>query len=210
MVHARLGNQQKARELLDQVLPMEEVVRVDHSWHLHLTFVLLRDEAEGLVLGPEAVAEDRGRFAADDPRLAYTLARFGHTLLRTHQPLEAEKVLRECLTIGEKKEPDAWTTFNARSLLGQALLGQKKYADAELLLVQGFEGLKQRETNIPAHMRQVRLTDALDRLVHLYDAWEKPEQAGKWRKNLETHKLKIGPELPPYQKDKKHSSQKTQ
>jgi hypothetical protein len=130
-------------------------------------------------------------------------------LLRTHQPAEAEKVLRECLAIREKNEPDAWTTFHARSMLGEALLHQKNYADAEPLLVQGYEGLNQGETKIPAHLRQVRLTEGLERLVRLYDGWVKPEQADQWRKKLEAHKLKIGRELPPYREEKKESPKTT-
>jgi len=42
--------------------------------------------------------------------------------------------MSECLAIRAKKEPDAWTTFNTKSLLGGALLGQKKYGAAEPLL----------------------------------------------------------------------------
>jgi eukaryotic-like serine/threonine-protein kinase len=40
----------------------------------------------------------------------------------------------------EKTEPEAWATFRTQSLLGGALLGQKKYAAAEPLLVQGYRG----------------------------------------------------------------------
>jgi hypothetical protein len=43
----------------------------------------------------------------------------------------------------EKKEPDAWTTFNTKSLLGGALLGRKKCADAEPLLMAGYAGMMQ-------------------------------------------------------------------
>ena len=34
---------------------------------------------------------------------------------------------------------------NARSLLGESLIGQKKYADAEPLVLSGYEGLRARE-----------------------------------------------------------------
>ena len=51
--------------------------------------------------------------------------------------------------------PDDWLTFNARSLLGGSLLGQKKYAEAEPLLLSGYEGMKQREDKIPAAANRV-------------------------------------------------------
>ena len=48
-------------------------------------------------------------------------------------------------------------------MLGGALLGQKKYAEAEPLLLAGYEGMKQREAKIPPEGK-VRLTEALERL----------------------------------------------
>ena len=73
--------------------------------------------------------------------------------------------------------------------MGAALLGRQKYAEAEPLMLTGYEGLKQREAKIVAPMRY-KLTEALERLVQLYDAWGKPGEAGKWRQELEAHKKK--------------------
>ena len=63
---------------------------------------------------------------------------------------EAEAILRECLAIREKAQPDDWTTFNTRSQLGGSLMGQKKFAEAEPLILAGYEGMKAREAKIPA------------------------------------------------------------
>jgi hypothetical protein len=103
---------------------------------------------------------------------------------------QAERILRECLTLRQQKQPDAWTTFGTQSQLGGSLLGQKKYAEAEPLVLAGYEGMKQREATIPAGAKKY-LTEALERLVQLYDAWGKPEQAQKWRKELEERKSMI-------------------
>jgi hypothetical protein len=96
----------------------------------------------------------------------------------------AERILRESLTLRQKKQPNAWRTFHTQSQLGGSLLGQKNYAEAEPLLRAGYEGLKQREATIPAASKKY-LTEALERLVQLYDAWGKPEQAKPWRQQLE-------------------------
>ena len=72
-------------------------------------------------------------------------------------------------------------------MLGGALLGQKKYAEAEPLLLAGYEGMKQREAKIPP-LGKVRLTEALERLVQFYEALEKKDEAAKWRKELEARK----------------------
>src|SRR5262249_52418140 len=106
---------------------------------------------------------------ADDPRLATDLAKIGLYFLKADQPAEAEPPLRESLAIREKKEPGVWTTFNTRSMLGAALLGQKKYAAAEPLLLAGYKGMKAREKTIPAQAR-VQLTEALLHLVQVYEA----------------------------------------
>jgi hypothetical protein len=43
--------------------------------------------------------------------------------------------------------------------------------------------MKQREAKIPAQGK-VRLTEALERLVQLYDAWGQKDKADEWRKRL--------------------------
>ena len=97
---------------------------------------------------------------------------------------------RECLAIRVQKEPGLWTTANTRSLLGETLLGQQKYAEAERLLLGGYQDLKGREGSIPAAVRQARLSEALGRLVRLYDAWGKKDEAAKWRKEHARAKAK--------------------
>jgi hypothetical protein len=95
---------------------------------------------------------------------------------------EAEPLLRESLAIREKTQPNDWSTFNSQSMLGGSLLGQKKYAEAEPLLLKGYEGLKQREKTIPPYGGGIlRIPQALDRLSELYTATNKPDEAKKWR-----------------------------
>ena len=88
--------------------------------------------------------------------------------------------MRDCLKVRAQKQPDDWTTFNTRSMLGGSLLGQKQYAEAEPLLLEGYQGMKQREQHIPKPGKP-RLSEALDRLIELYDAWGKKDEAAKWR-----------------------------
>ena len=109
---------------------------------------------------------------------------------------DAEPILRESLAIREKNEPDAWTTFDTKSLLGGALAGQKKYADAEPLLLAGYEGMKQREKTIPPQS-STRLPEGIERLVQLYDAWGKKDKADEWRKKREAAKAGAKPSAKP-------------
>jgi non-specific serine/threonine protein kinase/serine/threonine-protein kinase len=123
----------------------------------------------------------------DSPAHASALAIDGSLLLSQKKPAEAEMKLRECLTIRQRIQPDDWTTFETKSLLGEALLEQKKYADAEPLLLSGYEGMKRHEAKIPP-ADKARLTKALQRLVQLYEAWNKKDKADQWRKELEAVK----------------------
>jgi eukaryotic-like serine/threonine-protein kinase len=147
-------------------------------------------------LAKEQLATARSSVPADSLQLAALLAQTGQSLLTAKAWTDAEAVLRECLTIREKKDPDAWTTFNARSMLGEALVGQKKYAEAEPLLQTAYEGLNQRRAKIPAEVSH-RLPEAAQRLVQLYDAWGKKDKAEVWRKNLEEAKAAPRPPASP-------------
>jgi hypothetical protein len=108
-------------------------------------------------------------------------------LLTENNPADAELKLRECLTIRRKLQPDDWTTFDTMSILGEALADQKKFADAEPMLVSGYEGLKQHEDAVPSQDKP-HLKKALERLVKFYEAWGKPDKAMRWRQELEATK----------------------
>jgi eukaryotic-like serine/threonine-protein kinase len=97
---------------------------------------------------------------------------------------EAEALLRECLAIREKTEPDAWRTFNTRSLLGGALLGHKKLGEAEPFLLDGYRGMKEREASIPPP-GAIRIPEALERIVKLYEAKGDAGEARTWRAKLD-------------------------
>ena len=47
--------------------------------------------------------------------------------------------------------------------------------------------MKARAAKMPAQGKP-RLSEALERLVQLYDAWGKPDQAAEWREKLKREK----------------------
>jgi tetratricopeptide (TPR) repeat protein len=135
----------------------------------------------------EVAAAVRQKSGRDSAAYAGALAQLSRNLLAQKNYAEAEPVARECLAIRQRKQPDAWTTFNVKSMLGEALLGQKRYAEAGLLLLEGYQGMKEREAKIDSGSK-ARLTEALERLVRLYEATGKKDEAAKWRKKLEEAK----------------------
>ena len=75
--------------------------------------------------------------------------------------------------------------FYVMSLLGASLAGQKNYAAAEPLLIESCQGLEQRQASLSPHLNAPRrITESLERLVQLYDAWGKPAQAAEWKQKL--------------------------
>ena len=68
------------------------------------------------------------------------------------------------------------------SLLGGALLVQGRYAEAESLVVAGYEGMKAREARIAVPAR-FRLREAAERVIRLYEAWGRPDPATAWKAN---------------------------
>jgi serine/threonine protein kinase len=151
---------------------------------LELAGLLMKkgERVEARELAEETVNIYR-RFPDSTVQLSSGLASLADILVRSEDYAAAEPAARECLEIREKNIPDDWRTFNVRNLLGAALLGQQKYADAEPLLLSGYEGLKQREAKISA-AGKVHLKETVQRLVKLYEATDQADKAAQWKEKL--------------------------
>jgi eukaryotic-like serine/threonine-protein kinase len=132
------------------------------------------------------------RLVAGDVRASGLHFQLGLNLMQQKKYTAAEALLRDCLKVRQEAEPNAWTTFHTQSVLGGSLLGQKKLAEAEPLLLQGYEGMHQRASKIPAAAK-IRLVEAAQCLVDLYVALDRPDQAAAWRKTVAAE----GARLPP-------------
>jgi serine/threonine-protein kinase len=90
---------------------------------------------------------------------------------------EAEKLLREAMRIRAENMPGThFLRATANGALGEFLTAQKRFPDAEPFLIASYESLKKSQAeNSPRRRR------ALQRLVNLYEAWNKPEQAASYR-----------------------------
>jgi serine/threonine protein kinase len=150
------------------------------------------ESAKLVSLLQELSAEARRTLPKDSPQLARQLATLGTSSIEGKAFVESEPILRECLAIREKTQPDDWKTFNTKSQLGGALLGQRKYTEAEPLLLAGYEGMKLREKTIPP-VGATRIPEALERLVQFYEATNKPDEAAKWQ----AERAKYPPAQPP-------------
>ena len=94
---------------------------------------------------------------------------------------ESERLAREVMEIEQKNQPDDWQRFRAESLLGASLAGQKKYAEAESLLLEGYQGMAARKGRI-AVPDWYHLDRSRKWIVELYEGRGKPEKAAKWQR----------------------------
>jgi tetratricopeptide (TPR) repeat protein len=138
--------------------------------NLALALQETRGHARALQLWREILAVRSRTLPADHPDGAAARAGLARCLLQMGRPAEAEPLLRESLAVRQKQQPEGWATFHTESLLGGSLLGQRKYAEAEPLLAEGYRGLHERRSQVPFPSRDF-LSEARQRLVELYGAW---------------------------------------
>ena len=113
------------------------------------------------------------------------LARFNLAALyqATGRSADAEPLLRDVLKSVEKSPPTSVGLDEARFALGICLATQAKYTEAEPLLLQVCTELQQREDRGAQPVRS-RWQQGVQKLIDLFEATERPEQAAEWRKKL--------------------------
>ncbi len=101
----------------------------------------------------------------------------GLILDKTGNSTEAERILRDAVKLRTESLPKEhfWVAV-ANGALGECLMTQKRFAEAEPLLVESYVSLNSHLGN-----RDPRTTEASRRLVTLYDLWGKPSQAANYR-----------------------------
>jgi serine/threonine protein kinase len=136
------------------------------------------EQAEQLLT--EALNARQVKFGPDHPDTLATINDLG-VLRRDQQRYdEAESLLRQALQGRRRKlGPDHYVCFGSMHDLALLHIARQEHDKAEPLLLDAFNG---RATRLgPEHPRTI---DSLSRLVSLYEAWDKPEEAEKWRAKL--------------------------
>jgi serine/threonine protein kinase len=181
------GQTGKAVDLLSSALESyRSTLGPDHPSTLAtLNLLAQADESLGRWAHAESVRRDvlsrrRRTVPAEGPLLAGDLGALGRDLEKQARSSEAEPLTRESLSIRERVVPDDWARFESMSLLGGALAGQGRFAEAEPLIVRGYEEMKARESRMPAAARHL-LAEAAERAERLYEAWRKPDRAAAWK-----------------------------
>ncbi|MBV9154647.1 MAG: tetratricopeptide repeat protein [Acidobacteriaceae bacterium] len=129
----------------------------------------------------EALAGQRHALGLEDPDTMASAADLALAYLSRQKFAESEPLAREALEFYQKKQPDDWQRFRAESLLGASLAGQRRYAEADPLLVDGYEGVLARNERIAVENRYHR-DRAREWLIQFYTASGKPDKAAEWRR----------------------------
>ena len=141
----------------------------------------------------------QGRYALAETHAAQALAGRRHTLGSGHPDTMAsaadlalayvsqgkfaasEPLARQALEFNRTNQPEDWQRFHAESLLGASLAGQKKFDEAEPLLLEGYQGMLALKERMAAP-DWYHLDRAREWIVQLYYSWGKPAKASPWRK----------------------------
>ena len=99
---------------------------------------------------------------------------------------DAEGALRGALDSQVKTSPDVWERFNTASMLGASLAGQRRFADAEPLLIEGYEGMATRKpSGNPNFRSRFTLRESGEAILQLYTDWGNAEKRAAWAARLE-------------------------
>ena len=191
------GKYAQAEALLAKVLEMaRRVLGEDHPLTLtsmHNLAALRRHQAryaEAEQLDMKVLETRRRVLGPQHPATTDTMASLSELWLLGHRYAEPEPLLREALNTLQHTSPDSWKRHYLESLLGAVLAGQKRYAEAEPLLLSGYAGLIQRKATIPAASKS-NLADAADWIVQLYRDWGQPDKTTEWQSKLASENINV-------------------
>lgn len=113
--------------------------------------------------------------------VVYALTVLGSAFSQTGQLARAESYLREALSRGSRfMVGDSRFLAEAKGALGECLMAQKRYAEAEPLLIESYLAFKANQV-----AQSPRIKESLSRLVNLHQARGNPETAANYRALLQ-------------------------
>ncbi len=123
----------------------------------------------------------RGKTLDDShPMVAFSMSLLGRALGPLGQLDEAERWIRESYALRARTLPKGhWLLASSRSTLAAHLTLARRFREAEALLLPA-----ERELTTALGEQAPSVIDARRRLVDLYTAWQRPDDAGAWRAKL--------------------------
>ena len=133
--------------------------------------------AEGL-LG-DALEMRRRTLGESHPMIVVSLNDLASLRLLQGEAAEAESLARQAIELTARVAPEHWRRYDAESALGASLAVQGRFDAAEVVLLGAVAGLQEQRGDTS---RQTLV--AMQRLIDLYEQWQRPGQAEPWRRQL--------------------------
>jgi hypothetical protein len=135
----------------------------------------------------DALAIARPALGGDHQLVAIYAINLASVQLARHQAVAAEGLLREALPIRVRApglvpsrrrtvREDDWSIATTKALLGASLVAERRYADAEVVLLAARRELVDQPLSSARDMKAT-----ISGLVQLYEAWGKGETAAEYR-----------------------------
>jgi tetratricopeptide (TPR) repeat protein len=127
--------------------------------------------------------------APDAIQTINTASNVGWVRLQLKKYAEAEQALREASAVLTRTSPNSWERFNVESMFGASLAAQRKFQEAEPLLISGYEGMG-RSKRLTAANSTSRFTEeqAGNAIIQLYADWSRPDKRVEWTEKLKSTK----------------------
>ncbi len=140
-----------------------------------------------------ALAHALAAFSPDDSRVANSQLLLARLLCNRGRPSDAVEYARQGVATMEVRQPEKWSTYNAKAVLGRCLSTLGDHAGAEPLLTSGCEGMERLLDSVPVDNR-LYLKEAVQSLIKLYETTGKPAEVTKWRSKLvELDEVSVAP-----------------
>lgn len=184
-IYAAEGKYAQAEALFRQILDIRRrTLGPEHPYTLYtlasMTFLyqIEGNYASAETYAAQALSGRRHKLGSEDPDTMDSAADLALAYESQGNFAAAEPLAREATETDRRKRPNDWQRFRAESVLGACLAGQKKYSEAEPLLLEGYRGMLEQKDRMPVP-DQYHLRLANDWIHQLYRAWGSPEPIAK-------------------------------
>jgi tetratricopeptide (TPR) repeat protein len=128
----------------------------------------------------EGLATQLGESLIPGTNPGASLVAQSESLMKERRFGEAAALLRGCLAMRQKVLPEGhWLLADTTSRIGAALSGEGRFVQAESALLEAYQSM-QNDRRVPGDTKR----QTIERLIWLYDSWEKPDQVAVWRRRL--------------------------
>ena len=111
------------------------------------------------------------------PQMGIVRTWLAETLIARGDPVAGDAQVQEALGILRQSFPEEhWWVLHAQSTRAAALIDFERYPEAERLLLDSYPKLREKMGERDPLTRR-----ALDRVIHLYEAWGRPDKAAEYR-----------------------------